>query len=139
MKTIFRITKLPPSTNNLFINVTKGRVKSQQYETWIQEAQIDYYRQRPKRVAGPVNITMEFQEPGRKSDLDNRMKAPLDFCVKSGIIEADDNTIVRSISAKWSDEVEGVRVTVSSIFSSVASASPETKSATEASWTTGKA
>jgi Holliday junction resolvase RusA-like endonuclease len=134
MTTVFRMTKLPPSTNNLFINVTKGRVKSQQYETWLQEAQIDYYRQRPKGVAGPVHITMEFQEPGRKSDLDNRVKAPLDFCVKSGIIEADDNTIVRSISAKWSDEVEGVRVTVASIF-----ASPETKSATEATWTTGKA
>lgn len=129
MKTIFRLTAIPPSTNNLFLNVAHGRIRSQKYDTWLQEAHVDYMRQRPKKVSGPVHITMEFQEPKRKSDLDNRLKAPLDFLVKAGVIEADDQTIVRSISAKWSDEVEGVRVTVSSIFSSVASQSVETQDA----------
>lgn len=121
MKTVFRLTQIPPSTNNLFLNGTKGRFRSQKYDTWLQEAHVDYLRQRPKKIAGPVNVTMEFREPVRKSDLDNRLKAPLDFCVKAGIIEADDQSIVRSISAKWSDEVEGVRITIESIFSSVAS------------------
>lgn len=129
MTTIFRLTAIPPSTNNLFLNVAHGRIRSQKYDTWLQEAHVDYLRQRPKKVTGPVHITMEFQEPKRKSDLDNRLKAPLDFLVKAGVIEADDQTIVRSISAKWSDEVEGVRVTVSSIFSSVASQSVETQDA----------
>lgn len=124
MKTVFRITKLPPSTNGLFFNVKKGRVRSQQYETWLQEANIDYLRQRPKSVTGPVNITMEFQEPKRKSDLDNRVKAPLDFLVKSKVIDADDNSTVRKLNLAWSDEVEGCRITIESIFSSVASASP---------------
>ena len=119
MTTIFRLTAIPPSTNNLFLNVAHGRIRSQKYDTWLQEAHVDYLRQRPKKVTGPVHITMEFQEPKRKSDLDNRLKAPLDFLVKAGVIEADDQTIVRSISAKWSDEVEGVRVTVASIFQSV--------------------
>lgn len=125
MKTIFRLSQIPPSTNNLFLNGTKGRFRSQKYDEWLQEAHIDYLRQRPKKIAGPVNITMEFKETARKSDLDNRLKAPLDFCVKSGIIEADDQTIVRSINAKWSDEVEGCRITIESIFGSVASASNE--------------
>ena len=119
MKTIFRLTKLPPSTNNLFINVKKGRIRSQQYDTWIQEAQVDYLRQRPKPVAGPVHITMEFREPNRKRDIDNAQKAPLDFLVSTKLIEADDNTVVRSLTSKWSDEVEGCRITIESIFNRV--------------------
>lgn len=128
MKTVFRLNQLPPSTNNLFLNGTKGRFRSQKYDTWLQEAHVDYLRQRPKKVAGPVNITMEFQEPKRRSDLDNRVKAPLDFCVKAGIIEADDQTIVRKLNLSWSDEVEGCRITIESIFQSVASASQSSPS-----------
>lgn len=125
MKTVFRITKPPPSTNNLFINVKRGRVISQKYDEWIKWAQVDYLRQRPKSIAGPVNITIEVQEPKRRSDLDNRVKAPLDFLVKSGVIEADDQTIVRKINLAWSDEVEGCRITIESIFSSVASSASQ--------------
>lgn len=131
MKTVFRLTQLPPSTNNLFLNGTKGRFRSQKYEDWLQEANIDYLRQRPKKIEGPVNITMEFQEPKRRSDLDNRVKAPLDFLVKSGVIQADDQTIVRKINLAWSDEIEGCRITIESIFGSVASASVEAGNATE--------
>lgn len=125
MRTVFRLTCLPPSTNNLFLNVKHGRIRSQKYDTWLQEAQVDYLRQRPKSITGPVNITMEFQEPKRRSDLDNRVKAPLDFLVKSKVIEADDQTIVRKLNLAWSDEVEGCRITIESIFSNVASASNE--------------
>ena len=114
MKTVFRITKPPPSTNNLYINVKKGRIRSQQYDEWIKWAEVDYLRQRPKPITGPVNITLEVQEPKRRSDIDNRAKAPLDFIVKSGIIEADDQTIVRKLNLAWSDEVEGCRITIES-------------------------
>lgn len=123
VKTVFRLTQLPPSTNNLFLNVAHGRIRSQKYDTWLQEAHVDYLRQRPKKVAGPVHITMEFQEPKRRSDLDNRIKAPLDFLVKAGVIEADDNSTVRKLNLAWSDEVEGCRITIESIFVPVASAS----------------
>lgn len=121
MKTVFRLTQLPPSTNNLFINVKRGRIVSQRYDHWLQEARVDYYRQRPKHIEGPVNITMEFKEPNRRRDLDNMTKAPLDFLVKSGVIQGDDNSIVRKLNLAWSDEVEGCRITIESIFSSVAS------------------
>lgn len=71
-------------------------------------------------MPAPVHLTFEVQEgkDRRPRDISNLIKAPEDLLVKHGIIEKDDNSIVRSISAKWSDEVEGVRVTVASIFAS---------------------
>jgi hypothetical protein len=47
--------------------------------------------------------------------------------VSHGIIQADDNTIVREIKLKWTPDVEGVRVTVASFI-----ASPEVKDGAEA-------
>src|SRR4051812_39161667 len=108
----------PPSVNNLFINGKSGRFRSQKYDSWIMEAGNEILRQRPKRIEGPVNLLFEFQEgqDRRPRDISNLIKAPEDLLVKHGLIQADDNSIVRSVSAKWSAEVEGVRVTVESIF-----------------------
>lgn len=112
----------PPSTNNLFFTTKYGRARTQRYDSWIMEAGNEILRQRPKKVAGPVMLAFEFQEKDRRPrDISNLIKAPEDLLVKHGIIEKDDNSIVRGISAKWSDEVEGCRVTIESIFSSVAS------------------
>lgn len=110
----------PPSTNNLFFTTKYGRARTQKYDSWIMEAGNEILRQRPRKVAGPVHLTFEVQEgkDRRPRDISNLIKAPEDLLVKHGIIEKDDNSIVRSISAKWSDEVEGVRVTVASIFAS---------------------
>lgn len=108
----------PPSVNNLFVNGKFGRFRSQKYDSWIMEAGNEILRQRPRKVAGPVILTFEFQEgrDNRKRDISNLIKAPEDLLVKHGIIEADDGSIVREIKLKWSAEVEGVRVTVVSIF-----------------------
>ena len=125
MKTVFRITQPPIPLSACFINSSthRGRAMSQRYETWIQEANIDYLRQRPKPITGPVVIFYEFERRDkRKRDLSNLIKAPEDFLVKCGIIE--DDSLVWDFRAKWSDEVEGVRITIESIFSSVSSASP---------------
>jgi hypothetical protein len=35
-----------------------------------------------------------------------------DLLVTHGVIQADDNTVVRAIDLRWSDKVLGVRVTV---------------------------
>lgn len=108
----------PPSVNNLFVNGKFGRFRSQKYDSWIMEAGNEILRQRPRKVAGPVILSFEFQEgrDNRKRDISNLIKAPEDLLVKHGIIEADDGSIVREIKLKWSAEVEGVRVTVVSIF-----------------------
>lgn len=115
----------PPSVNNLFINGSRGRFRSQRYDSWIMEAGNEILRQRPRKVAGPVLLTFEFQEgrDNRKRDISNLIKAPEDLLVKHGIIEADDGSIVRSITSKWTPEVEGVRITIASVFNRV----PETK------------
>ena len=104
----------PPSLNNMFINSKYGRFRSQKYDSWIQEAGNEILRQRPSKVAGPVCLSFEFQEgrDKRKRDISNLIKAPEDLLVKHGIIEADDQTIVRKINVAWSIEVEGVRISV---------------------------
>lgn len=116
MTTVVRLP-FPPSTNNLFINVKKGRIKSQRYDYWLMEARVDLLRQRPVKVGGPVNLTLEFKEPDKRlRDLDNLAKAPLDFLVAHGLIEADNNSIVRKINLAWSDDVEGCRITIEPLF-----------------------
>ncbi len=106
----------PPSSNNMFINTSRGRIRSQKYADWATEAGWELTRQRPSKVLGPVNLIFEFQDgrDKRKRDVTNLIKAPEDLLVKHGIIEADDGSIVRRVEAAWSHEVEGVRVTVES-------------------------
>jgi len=108
----------PPSTNNMFINSTRGRFRSQKYDTWIMEAGAEIMRQRPRKCVGPVNLIFEFQEgrDNRKRDITNLIKAPEDLLVKHGIIEADDGSIVRKVQAHWTPEVEGVRITIQPVF-----------------------
>lgn len=106
----------PPSTNNMFINGSKGRFRSQKYDEWIKEAGWELARQRPPKVAGPVVLFFHFQDgrDKRKRDITNLIKAPEDLLVKHGIIEADDNSIVRAVEARWSDTVTGVQILVMS-------------------------
>lgn len=112
------ILPFPPSINNMFVNGLRGRFPSQKYKDWIMEAGTEIMLQRPLKVTGPVNLTFEFQEgrDNRKRDVTNLIKAPEDLLVKHGIIEADDGSIVRRVEARWNADVEGVRVTVESIF-----------------------
>src|SRR5579859_2740277 len=107
----------PPSTNNLFVNGLRGRFPSQKYADWIVEAGWELARQRPPKCVGPVRLSFEFQDgrDKRKRDVTNLLKAPEDLLVKHGVIEADDNTIVRAVEACWSDSVSGVRITISPV------------------------
>jgi Holliday junction resolvase RusA-like endonuclease len=117
----------PPSTNNLFINTSRGRIRSSKYDDWATEAGWELTRQRPGKSVGPVSLLFEFQSnrDKRKRDITNLLKAPEDLLVKFGVIEADDNTIVKEIRARWNKDVVGVRVTVASALS-------ETKAGAEA-------
>jgi Holliday junction resolvase RusA-like endonuclease len=107
----------PPSTNNLFINTSRGRIRSSKYDEWATEAGWELARQRPPKTLGPVSIHFDFQSgrDKRKRDITNLLKAPEDLLVKFKVIEADDNTIVQAISAGWSEAVKGVRITITPI------------------------
>jgi crossover junction endodeoxyribonuclease RusA len=103
----------PPSTNNLFINLKRGRMRSQKYEDWIQEAGYKLNAQKPSKTLGKVELFMTFCAPDkRKRDVSNLIKPIEDLLVKHGIIEADDSSIVRGVHASWSEAVDGCRVTV---------------------------
>lgn len=110
----------PPSVNNLFVNGKSGRFRSQRYDSWVMEAGNEILRQRPAKVAGPVVLTFEFSDghDKRRRDISNLIKAPEDLLVSHRIIEADDQFTVRKISASWSPDVEGVRITIEPFFSS---------------------
>ena len=105
---------MPPSTNNLFINVTKGRIPSARYADWRQEAGWSLKAQRPRSIKGPVILKYLFQEgqDRRKRDIGNLEKAPTDLIVEHKVIESDDNTIVRAIALGWSKAVTGARVQI---------------------------
>jgi Holliday junction resolvase RusA-like endonuclease len=118
----------PISINAMFSDGKHRRFRSQRYDTWIMEATAEIYRQRPKKITGPVTLLYEIQEgrDNRKRDLGNLEKCCTDLLVSHGIIQADDGSIVREIKLKWNAEVEGVRVTVAPLFNRVPEASPET-------------
>ena len=120
----------PVSTNNMFVNGSRGRFRSQKYDEWIKEAGWELARQRPSKFVGPVVLLFHFQDgqDKRKRDVTNLIKAPEDLLVKHGIIEADDNSIVRGVEAYWNAAVEGVQITIESVSNRVPEkASPETK------------
>jgi len=86
---------VPPSTNNLFVNVRgRGRRKSDEYRAWLHEAGLKLNLQRPQPVSGPVHVTIRIPDIAR-GDLDNRIKASLDLLVKHRLIE--DDSMVASI------------------------------------------
>lgn len=104
----------PPSANNLFINFGKKRVRSPRYSAWAMEAGLRLNTQHPRSIKGPVTLHYEFQEgqDKRKRDIGNLEKAVTDLLVEYGVIEADDNTIVREITLRWSSKVTGSCVTI---------------------------
>ena len=104
----------PPSTNNMFVNAKSGRFRSSKYDEWLQLAGHLLNRQRPHKFKGAVILCFLFQDgkDNRKRDVTNLIKAPEDLLVKHGVIEADDNTIVKGVEAYWADTVEGVQVTI---------------------------
>lgn len=103
---------LPPSTNNLFRNVNRhGRVRTDAYKAWADEAGWALKMQRPTPIEGAVSISITVHRVSKSSDLDNRAKAVLDLLVTHGVIE-DDN-LVEELSLRWSPE-KGATVVVKS-------------------------
>lgn len=102
---------IPPSSNSLFANAKKGRVRTKNYNAWRTEAGWMLKQQKPKPIQGPVSIAYEVEDAGR-GDLDNYAKAVLDVLVSHGMIEGDGRAVVRKISMEWVPGIVGCRITV---------------------------
>ena len=103
---------VPPSTNNLFVNVPgKGRIKSAEYNRWINQAGMLVRGQCRERMAVRANVSI-FIEEKQGADIDNRIKPVLDLLVRVGVLAGDSAKFVRSVSATWSPEIEGMSIQV---------------------------
>lgn len=106
---------LPPTTNGLYKNITRGRARSERYNAWRKSAGWELIAQKPDRMAGPVVINYEITTKAT-GDPDNYLKALNDILVTHRIIEGDGPNIVKRIDVKLSSDVErGVRVTIKSV------------------------
>jgi Holliday junction resolvase RusA-like endonuclease len=92
----------PPTANNLFKNIPKGRAKSFTYRAWINAALWELKRQRPQLVRGAYRLTITAVRPdNRARDVDNLIKPISDTLKKGGVIE--DDAKAKSVFAVWSD------------------------------------
>lgn len=99
----------PPSVNTIYRNVPgKGRVKTGKYKAWCEEAALRAGYVEP--IHGFVKLDIILGKPDkRKRDLDNYLKATLDFLVDYQVI--DDDSYVDDLRIRWG-EVDGAHVSV---------------------------
>ena len=90
----------PPTLNNLFKNVRKGRVKTDAYNAWVAEGLVALRRQRPEKHLGSFRATILLTRPDRRRrDIDNTVKAIMDLLKKAGVIE--DDRLAQSLTVAW--------------------------------------
>jgi len=104
---------MPPSVNNLFVNVPKrGRVPSKRYTDWRVAAGKVLNTQQYTRLEGPVTIEYGVGTDTR-ADISNLEKAATDLLVSSGVIDGDSRKTLKKLVMYWSPEAhEGINVTV---------------------------
>lgn len=92
----------PPSVNNLFRNVPgKGRVKTSDYRSWLQQAGWLIKAQRPGKVEGEYKLLVLIGPT--KADIGNLEKALSDLLQAHGVIEND--RLSQGILLERSDEL----------------------------------
>lgn len=89
---------LPPSTNNLYVNVPgKGRAKSAAYRKWLKAAGGVLASFSGVHVPSPVAVHILVHGKCDRRDGDNFFKATLDAVKAAGLIEDDSLKHVRSL------------------------------------------
>jgi Holliday junction resolvase RusA-like endonuclease len=94
---------MPPSTN-LIWRSDRGRVhKSKAYTDWLKQAGYEWLRQRREQsrsIDGNFKAILVLDKGQRsRKDLDNRIKAVLDFCAENDLVE--DDKLCDAILVKW--------------------------------------
>ena len=103
----------PPSSNSLFGTnwKTKRRFKTKTYEAWLKLADSEVSLAVSHRFDDLVALKLTLCKPDkRKRDVSNFIKAVEDLLVRHGVIR--DDSYVHSVSATWSDDIEGCVVEI---------------------------
>lgn len=96
----------PVGVNNMYPTNRAGRrFTSDDYKAWKSAAQtrlLEQHGLNHPRIKGPFSIDIILmRRDRRKTDLDGRIKAILDFLTQSGVIE--DDSLAQRISIEWHD------------------------------------
>lgn len=101
---------LPPpiSTNNLFLNMARGRRVSPEYAAWKRSAD-EYLRlQSAPRFMQRASVALFVGTGGvGQMDADNTAKAYLDALVRAGAIANDNRKHIASVNIAWVDGMRG--------------------------------
>ncbi len=109
----------PVSTNGLWRAYRGRNILSQPARAWAKAGAMELMVQKARPIKGPVSILIELCPPTKRAfDIDNRLKAPIDLLVRCGVLEADDNSIVREVIARVGSHV-GARITVTPLDESL--------------------
>ena len=106
MKTRVTLNALPPSVNAIWRHTKGGKTyRTAAYMTWIRGEEWNVQPQLIKqhRFRGPVYVTLAMKRPRANSDIDNRIKAILDFLQHIAAIDDDKN--VYGVNAFWSADL----------------------------------
>lgn len=83
------VLPLPPTVNQLWMPDGRGGIcRTPAYRAWIDAAGWTLLSQRPGRVAGAYDITIELPRTAR-GDADNYIKGASDLCQAHGVIDND--------------------------------------------------
>ena len=104
----------PPSVNRIWRN----HHRSAGYMAWIEQADALIMAHGGLRgremIRGHFTALIEIKPTSIRCDLDNRIKAVLDYAQRIALISNDQNCM--EITAKWSEEaIAGCRLTIRSI------------------------
>ena len=99
---LLRDLPAPPAASSVFFNAGRGgRTRSERYRAWRSAAGWQARLQNPRRVRGPVAISITVEE-GSRADLDNLAKAPIDLLCELNLIEGDHRDVIREVNLRWS-------------------------------------
>jgi len=97
---------VPPSVNQAYKNVKRGRAKTKSYSDWLLYAYQMIRMQKVPKVSGRCVVIIGVERKSLAADLDNRLKLTLDAIVSAQVI--DDDRFVTAIALTWVPQANGL-------------------------------
>lgn len=103
---------VPPSANNLFANMKgQGRIRSEKYLKWINDAGWHLKAQKPGSISGRYSLSIVLPAKTR-GDIDNRIKSISDLIVSHRVVQ--DDSYAWAVSIRRDEAATEAHVTVES-------------------------